>query len=63
MHPLRVDFVSGTLSALTCLLLPISGARAAQTAPITRQEAHRRAEALLKQMTVEEKVGQMNQAS
>lgn len=63
MHPLRVGFVSGTLSALTCLLLPISGARAAQTAPITRQEAHRRAEALLKQMTVEEKIGQMNQAS
>jgi beta-glucosidase len=63
MHTLRVGLVSGALSALTCLLLPLSGARAAQTQPITHQEAHRRAEALLKQMTVEEKVGQMNQAS
>jgi beta-glucosidase len=36
---------------------------AAQTTPLTQAEAHRRAEALLKQMTVEEKVGQMNQSS
>jgi beta-glucosidase len=35
----------------------------AVAAPISQQEAHRRAEALLKQMTVEEKAGQMNQAS
>ena len=62
MHALRVGLVYGALSALTCLL-PISGARAAQSEPLTSQEAHRRAEALLKQMTVEEKVGQMNQAS
>jgi beta-glucosidase len=32
-----------------------------QTTPISSDEAHRRAEALLKQMTVEEKVGQMTQ--
>ena len=34
-----------------------------QTAPMTQTEAHRRAEELLKQMTIEEKVGQMNQSS
>jgi beta-glucosidase len=32
-------------------------------APMSHEEAHQRAETLLKQMTVEEKVGQMNQAS
>ena len=31
--------------------------------PLAHDDAHRRAEALLKQMTVEEKVGQLNQAS
>ena len=36
---------------------------AAQTLPLSHEEAHRRAEALLKQMTVEEKAGQLNQAS
>jgi beta-glucosidase len=35
----------------------------AQSAAISADEAHRRAEALLKQMTVEEKIGQMNQAA
>jgi beta-glucosidase len=43
-----------------CVLLAMASAVAA---PITQQEAHRRAEALLKQMTVEEKAGQLNQAS
>jgi beta-glucosidase len=36
---------------------------AAQTASISQPEAHHRAEELLKQMTVEEKIGQMNQVS
>jgi len=35
----------------------------AQSTPVTQTEAHRRAEALLKQMTVDEKAGQMNQSS
>jgi beta-glucosidase len=35
----------------------------AQTVRLTHEETHRRAEALLKQMTVEEKVGQLNQAA
>ena len=35
----------------------------AQSGAITADEAHRRAEALLKQMNIEEKIGQMNQAS
>jgi len=35
----------------------------AQNTPMTQAEAHRRAEALLEQMTLDEKVGQMNQSS
>jgi beta-glucosidase len=47
-----------------CLfLLPVSFHLVAQTSPISAEEAHRRAEELLKQMSVEEKIGQMNQAS
>ncbi|HKD59156.1 MAG TPA: beta-glucosidase BglX [Terracidiphilus sp.] len=34
-----------------------------QSTPISAADAHRRAEDLLKQMTVDEKIGQMNQAS
>ncbi|MDR3728136.1 MAG: beta-glucosidase BglX [Terracidiphilus sp.] len=49
-----------TLIPSAYLLLAMASAVAA---PITQQEAHRRAEALLKQMTVEEKAGQLNQAS
>ena len=45
------------------VLLYLSAALSAQTAPLNPQEAHLRAEALLKQMTVEEKIGQMNQVS
>src|SRR5215475_12235868 len=30
---------------------------------MTREEAHRKAEALLKQMTLDEKIGQMNESS
>ena len=63
MNKLRVSLSSAALIASAWTLLSMPGPMAAQTAPITQQEAHRRAEALLKQMTVEEKVGQMNQAS
>ena len=41
----------------------MAGATAAQISPLSHDDAHRRAEALLKQMTVEEKAGQLNQAS
>ena len=63
MNKLRVSLSSAALIASAWTLLSMPGPMATQTAPITQQEAHRRAEALLKQMTVEEKVGQMNQAS
>src|SRR6266568_1314573 len=46
-----------------CSVLLIAGRLTAQTAPRTSAEAHRQAEALLKQMTVDEKVGQMNQSA
>ncbi|HEY1903808.1 MAG TPA: beta-glucosidase BglX [Terracidiphilus sp.] len=62
MNNLRVYLSGGALVASTCVLA-MAGALAAQTATITQQEAHRRAEALLKQMTVDEKIGQLNQAS
>jgi beta-glucosidase len=55
--------ISKALTASMCVLLATAGMAAAQTAPLTSEEAHRRAEALLKQMTVEEKIGQMNQAA
>ena len=35
----------------------------AQSGAISDAEAHRRAEALLKQMNLDEKIGQMNQAA
>ena len=35
----------------------------AQSAGMSAEEAHRRAEALLKQMNLDEKIGQMNQAA
>jgi beta-glucosidase len=60
---MSASFFSKTLLSAACVLLAMSGAAAAQTSPITREEAHHRAEALLKQMTVEEKAGQMNQAA
>src|SRR5258708_32874516 len=47
-----------------CALLAVAGNLAAQTyAPMLTAEAHGKAEALLKQMTVDEKVGQMNQSA
>lgn len=46
-----------------CAWMALAGSLVAQTAPMTHEEAQRRAETLLKQMTVEEKVGQMNQSA
>src|SRR5258708_4692970 len=47
-----------------CALLVVAGNLAAQTSTsMYTVEAHRKAEALLKQMTVDEKVGQMNQSA
>src|ERR1700722_2820151 len=68
MNKLRGYLSSGALLASTCVLSAcvlsaMSGVVAAQTTPLTNQDAHRRAEALLKQMTMEEKVGQLNQAA
>ena len=63
MNKLRIYLSSGALIASTWVLLAMAGATAAQIAPISHDDAHHRAEALLKQMTVEEKVGQLNQAS
>ncbi|MGA9814392.1 MAG: beta-glucosidase BglX [Terriglobales bacterium] len=63
MNRLRVYLSSRAFLASTWMLLAMTGAMAAQTVPLTHDDAHRRAEALLKQMTVEEKVGQLNQAA
>ena len=57
MTKLRFYLSGGTLIASMCALLVGPSVMTAQTAPITHEEAHRRAETLLKQMTVEEKVG------
>jgi beta-glucosidase len=54
---------SRALIVSTLVVLATSGSTAAQTSPLAHDDAHRRAEALLKQMTVEEKAGQLNQAS
>ena len=63
MNKLRVYRSSGALISSTFLLLVMAGSSAAQTVPLAQEDAHHRAETLLKQMTVEEKVGQLNQAS
>ena len=63
MNQLRAYLSSRALIASTLVLLAMAGATAAQISPISHDDAHHRAEALLKQMTVEEKVGQLNQAS
>jgi beta-glucosidase len=63
MNQLRAYLSSRALVASTLVLLAMAGATAAQISPISHDDAHHRAEALLKQMTVEEKVGQLNQAS
>jgi len=62
MNRFTQSVASGTSLAALCLLL-VSGAALAQPAALTPAEARSRAEALLKQMTIEEKVGQLNQAA
>jgi len=47
-----------TLTVLFVLVLNLPA-----QSPVSASEAHRRAEELLKQMTVDEKIGQMNQAA
>ena len=63
MNQLRVYLPSRALIASTAMVLAMAGTMAAQILPLTHEDAHRRAVALLKQMTVEEKVGQLNQAA
>ncbi len=63
MNKLRVYLSSGALIASIGVLLAMTVVTAAQTVPLTHDDAHRRTEGLLKQMTVEEKAGQLNQAS
>src|SRR5450631_2825877 len=62
VHMLEISRVKSLLLSFSALLV-LGGNLAAQTSTMTPAEAHRRAEALLKQMTVEEKVGQMNQSA
>jgi len=51
-------------SILLCLaLIALSASSIAQSTTTPHEEAHRRAEALLKKMTLDEKVGQLNQSS
>ena len=54
--PVRSIFLLSCFFALTASM-------PAQSGSINAAEAHRRAEALLKQMNVDEKIGQMNQAA
>ena len=57
---MRKTFCLRSILQLTFLFIVVLNVSAQ---PITASEAHRRAEELLKQMTVNEKIGQMNQAS
>ncbi len=60
MHKKRIL----SLAAVLFCLLPVgAAAQAAPTAPLFSQQVKNRAEALLKQMTVDEKVGQLTQSS
>lgn len=51
------------LVLIAFLMVALSAILPAQTPAMSPDEAHRKAEGLLKQMTIEEKVGQMNQSS
>src|SRR5450631_2513216 len=62
INMLEISRVKSLLLSFSALLV-LGGNLAAQTSTMTQAEAHRRAEALLKQMTVDEKVGQMNQSA
>jgi beta-glucosidase len=59
---LKLKTFAKAIVMLGCALAATSGATA-QSAPISQEEAHRRALALLKQMTLDEKIGQMTQSS
>lgn len=54
---------SGKVRYFAGALLVLASVVGAQTAPLTHEQAHEQAEVLLRHMTVEEKIGQMNQAS
>jgi beta-glucosidase len=58
----RKRYLAAVVLFACTLRAPVLGL-AAPASPMTHDEAHRRAAALLKQMTVEEKAGQMNQAA
>ncbi len=58
---MRNPLLSGKLLTLAVLFVLVLNLPA--QSPISASEAHRRAEELLKQMTVDEKIGQMNQAA
>lgn len=58
----RSRCAKGVLFFVFCFFALV-GSLDAQSAPMTPDDAHRRAEDLLKQMTIDEKAGQMNQAS
>jgi beta-glucosidase len=61
MKPRR--FAVSALAALPLLLLFAAAALNSQTQPLSDSEIRGRADALLQRMTVEEKVGQLNQES
>src|SRR5215469_2238780 len=58
---MRKSLFSGTILTSTFLVVLVLNLSA--QSPVTPSEAHHRAQELLKQMTVDEKIGQMNQAS
>ena len=62
MTPSKPPFAKAIVLA-AILLTSLPAILPAQTTPMAAAEARRRAEELLKQMTIEEKVGQMNQSS
>ena len=60
---MRIKRYVTAIVSFTFLVVTLPANLVGQTAPMTQAEAHRRAEELLKQMTIDEKVGQMNQSS
>jgi beta-glucosidase len=60
---MQIERYVKAIASLSFLVATLPASLTGQTAPMTQAEAHRRAEVLLKQMTIEEKVGQMNQSS
>ena len=60
-HLSKILFLS--LIAITCFLIPASVLQAQDSKSHSGQRPEQRADALLKQMTLEEKIGQLNQAA